>query len=691
MIYNKGGWAYIATPILSLLLLSSCDKTNDISLTPEPVIEDTISKNEGPVVELSLESLIEDAPRAMTFSQTNPRKPIVDTGGIDVLCIVRSSGNDAPIYRVIKWERDATVTNRIRLKKHRFQFPTGTTTAAGKKWYIMGVIGGTWDATTKQLRVSTENIKTLDKGTDISLDVPAVSKWVEIPTDGNGQFTFQDGKTTVTYTQMPFHSQGALVQHKVDNNTSEHNLSISAFSVVSTAFSFEGHYDLSTLPSVNNTTAGVKNATMLKWVPSGESAIKEYSVTNASIPEYAHTFQLPQTLTVQKNSTGDANKVMTFWVMPTGQSLDKARTNIFVQATAAGGSYSPKTLRLPAYGKNHTKVLKNGDFATLNSVLHRPKLAIEYMAEYNIKRNDENPVWGEIGTTKNFASSKRFASSHGLEAATDLRWNEAQNHGIVGYHLPSLSEWEGIIPSTGANGEKVNVKTTSNFPMVPKNVSVGGLPQSVKFQTKADGVKTAYALHFIDDANGNKMRVAYRYRFLENPAMKQYLSYPAPLKVVRIEGTIETNQSSFGLNPPAYPNPQSVDAVNYLEIQTVYIGAYFLGTIDDIAQDSWWDNSQRRQDLITRYLPSAGNRYFGYEAYREPYISNEGKAGTKFTVTVVFPWVLGYWLSDPGVGPYPDKPIPHNYAFISSGVSQSISAGARTAAAGYSVRLFSNK
>lgn len=704
---NRNFWAYVIAPVLSLFLLASCDKTGEVVLPNENGVE-SVDGNEGAVVELSLEAVVGEDMRAMGFDQSNPRTPEVAPDSIEVLCIVRSSdASDAPVYRVVKWKRDETTQNRIRLHKHRFKLLENHQIAPDKKWYIMGVIGGTWDNESKQLAVSTENIQTLHKATKVNLNVPAVSKWVEIPTNSKGEFIFQE-ENNITYSQMPFHSQGALVQHKIAGNTSEHDMRIGSFTVVSTAFSFKGHYDLSVnqLPALDNSSAGHKHSGMLKWIASGASENKEYVFTNANITEYKHTFQLPEELVSAASSTGDGDKVMTFWVMPTGQEVGKARTNVFLDATASGGSYAPKVRHLPSYGKNHDKILKNGDFAKITSVIHRPKLAIEYMAEYNVRRNNKVRDWVKAGDLRENGSSREFAEDHGVNAASELRWLEAKEHGINGYHLPTRPEWEGVIPFGQNDNERINLKNDATPVTMTKNVRVGGVDATVQMIRKIDAAnKTAYAIHFIGNNSGNKMRVAYRYRVLDNPDMpSEWLGKDVPTLIMRQTNRLEAPN---GDRDQRYVGRSvKMISVAYLSVEMIYLGEYFLGTIDDIANDAWWSSDQHNADMVKRHLSGWGNRLIAYEyatVEEYPRLFTSNYPNQKSLYQSISPWVLTYWLDDPQVftnieRTYPglsrDKNV--NLLFYFSPMTDSRNGGNITQSqilpgeVGLSVRLFSD-
>lgn len=655
----------IALSALSMVLLVSCDKEASNTILGEEPRQEQATLKPGPVIDLSLEAIVGgDNLRALQFDQVTPGvgnvlQPTVPAAGVDVLCIIKSSDPaDQPVYRMIHWEKHPTKANRIRLHKHRFQFPNGYATASGKTWYIMGVIGGVWNEASKTLSMSSNAITSIDESESINLDVPAFSKWVEIPTEATGEFIFQEDGRTVVYSEMPFHTQGALEQHRIKSSTSDFDLDITSFRVVSTAFSFEGSFNLSQLPPVDNSALGHKHSGLFPWTPSGASTQKEYVDTNRGVTEYTRKFALPagSSISVAKGGNANAGNVSTFWVMPTGVEVGKARTNVFVEATASEGKgITPKVVRLPAYGKNHTVVLRSGDLAKLVSVLHRPKLPIEYMAEYNVKGRNDTQV---TGVFKNFASTAEFATNHGLEASSRMRWQDAKNHGIAGYHLPTPDEFAGIVPHVqNGGGSYVSLAGqvgTQNKKQV--NVSVNGRDAVSDFHMSVDQTnKVCYAIHWTE--GNNRMQIAYRYSWVENEDQKPYIGtnlFTEDIYLVGQTGKVIRNKKYYDDKNKRYfwpafhtPNPETIKWANDLKIEAIYLGPHFLGTVDDIANEAWWNEAERRGDIITRRLSAQGGSIsYSYRTGGDPsYDIDRVASGGPHWVTL-YPFVISYWLDN---------------------------------------------
>lgn len=186
----------------------------------------------------------------------------------------------------------------------------------------------------------------------------------------------------------------------------------------------------------------------------------------------------------------------------------------------------------------------------------RPKLAIEYVSEYNMNID---------GT--------RFVTSHSNEAGGYFNWEEAlskfdvdKNFSIdeIGYHLPSQNEWRGIVPNEnrGNNVQFVDITSTNDFN--EGDIVIGGETKSFKADYRGAGNGVSYGLRFKGEDETH--RSAWRYEFTDNPDGG---------KMMRI--TVR------------YLGPDNLDV-----------------TVDNFANAEWW--SQDNSDDIVRIFPAAGYR-----------------------------------------------------------------------------------
>jgi uncharacterized protein (TIGR02145 family) len=166
----------------------------------------------------------------------------------------------------------------------------------------------------------------------------------------------------------------------------------------------------------------------------------------------------------------------------------------------------------------------------------RPKLAIEYFAEYNLYEDE-------------------FGDSHKYENTSLYTFDEACQVCPEGWHLPTQEEWAGLFPYA------------QELDMVNEKISVNGVTKSY-FSKYADKNGIRYAIRFMRDqamAIDNKLLQAYRYETV---------------------GSTENGDLR-------------------LKITVRYLGRSFKGSIDDIANEGWW-NTNREQDAVREfpYLPT---------------------------------------------------------------------------------------
>lgn len=181
----------------------------------------------------------------------------------------------------------------------------------------------------------------------------------------------------------------------------------------------------------------------------------------------------------------------------------------------------------------------------------RPRLAIEYMAEYDID-----------------ASGKAFANTHANDAVKLFTYQEAiadfgSGFAVGGktYHIPNIAEWHGIIPKLDA---RIQFSSAVSHNNVSEEIEIAGQTATYTADYRCSGNNIGYALRFKDEGT-NEQRTAWRYEYAENPA-------------------------SLG--------------EKILKITVRYIGNNPAITVDQIAQEDYWNKSNNHD--ITRYLPAGG-------------------------------------------------------------------------------------
>ena len=169
----------------------------------------------------------------------------------------------------------------------------------------------------------------------------------------------------------------------------------------------------------------------------------------------------------------------------------------------------------------------------------RPKLAIEYFAEYNLF-NDE------------------IGNSNDNDKSSYYNFDEAQQVSPEGWHLPTQEEWAGIFPYSNwrLHGIEEGIEP----------ITINGVTKNYFAEYKTVGNVT-YAIRFKRDPEmelDNKLLSAYRY------------------ETINKDDKLKIRQT----------------------VTVLYLGPAFHGTIDNIANESYWQTY--KNDAIVREFPFAG-------------------------------------------------------------------------------------
>jgi hypothetical protein len=209
-----------------------------------------------------------------------------------------------------------------------------------------------------------------------------------------------------------------------------------------------------------------------------------------------------------------------------------------------------------------------------------PKLPLEYVAEYNVAPDGVS-----------------FVTSHANDVSGYFTYNDAINKFASdknfmidgnGYHLPSRTEWIGIVPDISTSFYYVerysdgNNKLLSN---IEEEITIAG--ETKKYQSDYlilgenagqgkfyDGYGTSYAIRLKSD--DNTLLSAWRYEYKTNPI---------PLA----NSTAE------------WPKERSKPKV--LVITARLLGPDFTGTVDDISKPEFWQSNNKKD--ITRIFSAA--------------------------------------------------------------------------------------
>ena len=533
-----------------------------------------------------------------------------------VICVIRSDKADPVTYAELEVTKKADGT--YKMSQDRVHLAQGSTLAPGKKWYLMVVTKNTFNKNNGELSVNAtgdpENLSPSATATRV-MDIPSVSPWIELPTFPNGQPKWsKDWDAARKKQKLTLYAQGVLCRatlrlddaYKAKLGGDNVDLKITQLKVVSTALSFSGKFkfDKASLPPVTQTSG----RPTLEWEPTQTaSTAKEYRALDANTSEYQKVFNNPNGVLqvsgsgssatifadsnnptrVDKTSLPQGVQSIIFWAVPVRGVTDRHTTLI----AETGSSSSAKVLQ-PShtyiYGKKHTKDAAQGSAVYFDAVYYNPYTPLDYMAEYNVKR--KNPDQFVPGGLIPKGPSNEFDTEHGVNSFTFLTWEEVNQVSLSSggrtYQAPTHAQWSSVIPYEG----EAAINTTGGAKVDNASVyaEVGLLKGWTKFSSRVDTKKNIrYALALTDLGGSQKYRTAYRYR-MDYGKGNSNIWAPYILK--------NASRPNF-LGDPRY-NSSSIP--NYvLTIQAVQLGAGFVGTVDDIANEDFWNNMALRKDKRT--------------------------------------------------------------------------------------------
>ena len=576
---------------------------------------------------------------------TNNRHGVAYANKIPVVCIVRSNQND-PVTYVNDVEIVKQTDGTYKFAKDRIRLAQGSSLAPGKKWYLMVV--------TQNVKINKDNgdltvnangnAETLSPSATRVMDIPSASPWIELPMFPNGQPKWsKDWSTKRKEKRLKLYPQGVLCRatlrlddaYKTKLGSENVDLKITQLKVVSTALSFSGKFkfDKNSLPPITQT----EGRPTIAWEPTQTaSATKEYRSLDASTPEYQKVFNAPngvlqvsgsgssETIFADSNNPSRVDKTslpqgvqsIIFWAVPV-----KGATNRHTTLIAETGSSSSAKVLQPShtyiYGKKHTKDAGQGRAVYFDAVYYNPYTPLDYMAEYNMVRQWPNQF--RPGGRIPQGPSNVFDTSHGVNSYTFLPWWDVEktsiNSGGRHYSNPNRFQWNSIIPFYGK--AVIDMVGGSNVDNDNVSVQVGTIEGTTTFSSRIDTQKKVrYALALTGLAGGQKYRTAYRYAMVYGEQREVKTPYLELQKEV-ITRNVERRTPPYIKDRNTFES-QAIGTSKFqwlvMKIEAVQLGAGFVGTVDDIANEEFWTNTSNQRKEI-RLLPS---NYTAYRAYLFP-------------------------------------------------------------------------
>lgn len=559
----------------------------------------------------------------------NNRHSVAYAQKIPVVCIVRSNQND-PITYVDNVEIIRQSNGTYKFTKDRIRLAHGSTLARGKKWYLMVVTQNSFNKSTGELSVNATG-ENLSPSATRMMDIPSASPWIELPTFASGQPKWsKDWEAARKAKRLKLYPQGVLCRatlrldnaYKAKLGGDNVDLKITQLKVVSTALSFSGKFkfDAASLPSITET----EGRPTIKWEPQTASTTKEYRALDANTPEYQKVFNAPNgvlqvsgsgssaTIFADSNSPTRVDKTnlpagvqsIIFWAVPV-KGATKRHTTLIAETGSSSSAKVLKPSHTYIYGKKHEKDAAQGSAVYFDAVYYNPYTPLDYMAEYNVKR--KTPEQFVPGGWIPQGSSNQFDTEHGVNSFTFLLYNEIANVSLSSggrtYKSPTQAQWSSVIPYQGKAA--INTAGGPDVDDAAVDAQVGNVRGLTKFSSRVDtknGIR--YALALTDLGGSQKYRTAYRYK-VESGAGSQEVG----TRYIKVGSHVLTSNFKARRHPfRAYDTRFSGNGAYalyknlVLTIQAVQLGAGFVGTVEDIANEDFW-NSTANQRKDVRILP----------------------------------------------------------------------------------------
>lgn len=560
-----------------------------------------------------------------------------------VVCIIRSNQND-PITYIDDVEAVKQPDGLYKLNKERVHLAEGSALAAGKKWYMMVVTKNSFNKNNGELSINANGEpETLTAGATRVMDIPAASAWIELPTFANGQPKWpKDSTEARRQAKLTLYPQGVLCRAtlRLDNDYKEKlgnnsvDLKVTQLKVVSTALSFSGKFkfDKASLPLLTQTSG---RPTIIWEATQAASATREYRALDANTAEYQKVFNAPANGAVlQVSGSGSSaalfsdsnaptrveNATMTsgvqsilFWAVPV-----KGATNRHTTLIAETGSSSLGEVLQPShtyiYGKKHTKDAKPGSVVSFDAVYYNPYTPLDYMAEYNVARKDPGQFYPGGKIPQGWSGA--FASDHTPNSSTFLQWWDIDHISLSKdnrtYSNPTHGQFHSVIPYSG--DAALNLKGGGPVNDALVIAQLGDKKGNTKFSSRKKGdANVRYALALTDFGGSQKYRVAYRYELKEYSDV--YRVYYLSLRKVVLPSRVAAKTPPYFVDAAKFDRADKpVDFKRIeLEIKAVQLGADFVGSVDDIANEDFWSTANLRTEV--RILPQS---YSAYRSYLYP-------------------------------------------------------------------------
>lgn len=523
--------------LLGLAYLTSCSSDSDVQPTSSSRATESTAILALEVAaqynSKSSEATSGEGSRAMSFDTTDPNvPPFIDESGITswkTHCFIRNAAGNVQFYAEVDWN---VVSNggslELTMKGHELTLfssggsdPASQAPRAGEIWYISGMTGdGTLNA--DRTKVDYRPVAADASLPKNQLRVPLSFGWKPFKVKGNGE---RAPKISVI-----FRPQGTLLKVVINNATNRGKAVMDSRATIYTnALTNDGAFDFS--PS---------STPVEERQPSFD-----FGTNTTAVYTY---------FTRGENIAKDAKETIIMWGYPRPASQKPAEgwfTDVYIPR------YRALAMGQTTFLEPRTRGFSNGRSATFKLDIDRPRMPLEYMAEYNMNAAGDGFVDSNEAGVANLGYFKRYDA---IAKFTSITLDGYK------YHLPKPEELVSML-SGSSETPRVDLSETKVFTKT-KTHEIDGYSVSEEVEFRTIGDKKTLYVYYAKPNDLGRQRVM-RMTILSDIAN--------PLK-------------------------------NKLELICRYVGPDFSGTVNDLETSVDWTNLDA-VDVVKREIPLAGYYY----------------------------------------------------------------------------------
>ena len=486
---------------LYLILLSILCSLNACSrgLVDEPKTKDNNTRlsSDTCMIRLSLEGKLNEA-RYLDYKVGDSGIPRVHLTSpiIQVHCIIRSDDpRDPATYTTLEFKVKGN--NKVKLDLTEIPLQANIQNfrpGSGRKWYIMGIIGGELDVQTERVNfnMNTIRLRRATKGAEVGLEMPYISDWIplelrELP---NGGYDAGGMKA------LTFKPQGVLFRIHTRNALPQSHIQVYEYQIQSRICDPRGYFDLNTPYGQKPQWNFAENMPEKGW-------LRNYILETP-------TDDIP----AQTEDSG----FYYLWMMPNRSSEFGQRafsiTEAYVRDCVSERltrSSKPLLTTLRATIPSPQKTLRDGVCFTVRPQIQSWWNPLEQMDEVNY--GGEYPQASRLSNHSNTAHQLYY-----FNQATEIAKQ------APGWRLPTMKDWITAVGDGLVFKDNLKVKGKALKRDINEEVQEFYTRRSVvsKYETVKDQ-EICYAVRFLANTD-SRCYSAWRYSFEKNPESEGFVA-----------------------------------------------------------------------------------------------------------------------------------------------------------------------